>query len=131
MTPTKSFRRSGTSKPSTASSKQTRLFTTGTTSTTKCWPPRFGKTSRCGTSASPPAYHSYEMCQQGVSYAKCQQQRQTEIRGARQDGFVMRDNGMVTGRIQQAFMRIRSGISRYNLHYDWFKVRNANGNGSF
>jgi len=43
----------------------------------------------------------------------------------------MRDNGMVAGRIQQAFMKIRTGISRYSLHYDWFKVRNANGNGSF
>jgi len=77
------------------------------------------------------AYHSYEMCQQGVSYVKCQQQRQTEIRGARQDGFVMRDNGMVTGRIQQAFMKIHAGLNRYNLHYDWFKGRNSNGNGSF
>jgi hypothetical protein len=77
------------------------------------------------------AYHSYEMCQQGVSYDKCQQQRQTEIRGARHDGFVMRDNGMVTGRIQQAFMKIRAGLSRNNLHYDWFKVRNGNGIGSF
>jgi len=43
----------------------------------------------------------------------------------------MRDNGMLTGRIQQAFMRIRTGISRYNLRYEWFKVRNAHGNGSF
>ena len=77
------------------------------------------------------SYHSYEMCQQGVSYKQCQERRQTEIRGNRHDQFVMRDNGMVTGRIQQAFMKIRTGISRYNLHYDWFKVRNANGNGSF
>jgi hypothetical protein len=77
------------------------------------------------------SYHSYEMCQQGVSYKQCQERRQTEIRGNRHDQFVMRDNGMVTGRIQQAFMKIRTGISRYNLHYDWFKVRNGNGNGSF
>jgi hypothetical protein len=77
------------------------------------------------------SYHSSEMCQQGASYKQCQERRQTEIRGNRHDQFVMRDNGVVTGRIQQAFMKIRTGISRYNLHYDWFKVRNANGNGSF
>ncbi len=77
------------------------------------------------------SYHSYEMCQQGVSYKQCQERRQTEIRGNRHDQFVMRDNGMVTGRIQQAFMKIRTGIGKYNLRYDWFKVRNANGYGSF
>jgi hypothetical protein len=77
------------------------------------------------------SYHGYELCQQGVSYKQCQERRQTEIRGNRHDQFVMRDNGMVTGRIQQAFMKIRTGIGRYNLHYDSFKVRNANGNGSF
>jgi hypothetical protein len=77
------------------------------------------------------SYHGYEMCQQGVSYKQCQERRQTEIHSNRHDQFVMRDNGMVTGRIQQAFLKIRSGISRYNLHYDCFKVRNANGNGSF
>ena len=43
----------------------------------------------------------------------------------------MRDNGMLAGRLQQAFMKIRNGINRYNLHYDWFKIRNGNGNGSF
>ena len=77
------------------------------------------------------SYHGYELCEQGVSYKQCQERRQTEIRGNRHDQFVMRDNGMVAGRIQQAFMKIRTGISRYSLHYDWFKVRNANGNGSF
>ncbi len=75
------------------------------------------------------SYHGYEMCQQDVSYKQCRDRRQTEIRGKRHDQFVMRDNGMVTGRIQQALMKIRTGISRYNLRYDWFKVRN--GNGSF
>jgi hypothetical protein len=77
------------------------------------------------------SYHGYEMCQQGVSYKQCQERRQTEIRGNRHDQFVMRDNGMVTGRIQQSFMKIRTGIGKYNLRYDWFKVRNANGYGSF
>jgi hypothetical protein len=77
------------------------------------------------------AYHGYEMCQQGVSYKQCQERRQTEIRGNRHDRFVMRNNGRITGRIQQAFMKIRTGIGRYNLRYDWFKVRNGNGNGSF
>ena len=77
------------------------------------------------------SYHSYELCQQGVSYKQCQERRQTEIRGNRHDQFVMRDNGMLAGRIQQSFMKIRSGISRYSLQYEWFKIRNGNGNGSF
>jgi hypothetical protein len=29
------------------------------------------------------------------------------------------------------FMKIRSGISKYSLQYEWFKIRNGNGNGSF
>jgi hypothetical protein len=77
------------------------------------------------------SYHSYELCQQGVSYKQCQERRQTEIRGNRHDQFVMRDNGMLAGHIQQSFMTIRSGISKYSLQYEWFKIRNGNGNGSF
>jgi hypothetical protein len=77
------------------------------------------------------SYHGYEICQQGGSYQQCLQRRQTEIRGARHDQSVMRDNGMVTARVQQAFIKIRGGIGQFGLHYSWFKVRNANGNGSF
>jgi hypothetical protein len=35
------------------------------------------------------------------------------------------------GRIQQGLMRVRSGMLSLRLNYPWFKVRNANGVGSF
>lgn len=65
------------------------------------------------------------------NYKKCQEQQQAEMWGRRDDGFSLRNNGIVTGRIQQEFMKVRSGICRFNLRYTWFKVRNANGSGSF
>ena len=43
------------------------------------------------------SYHGDKLCQQGVSYKRCQERRQTEIRGNRHDQFVMRNNRMVTG----------------------------------
>ena len=43
----------------------------------------------------------------------------------------MRDNFRIISRVQQEFMMVRSGLAKYNLHYSWFKVRNANGVGSF
>jgi hypothetical protein len=39
---------------------------------------------------------------------------------------------MRIGRIQQTFTKVRTGIPmRCHLQYDWFKVPNANGIGSF
>jgi hypothetical protein len=29
------------------------------------------------------------------------------------------------------FMKVRGGIGRYGLHYDWFKVRTTNGIDTF
>jgi hypothetical protein len=66
-----------------------------------------------------------------TNYKKCQEEQQAEMWGRRDDGFSLRNNGMLSGRIQQEFMRIRAGICRYNLRYTWFKIRNGNGNGSF
>jgi hypothetical protein len=76
-------------------------------------------------------FTGFQLCQQSDDYQKCELKRQAEMRGARHDQLVMRDNGMLTGRIQQTFMKIRNGIMQYGLQYKWFKVRNANGNGSF
>jgi hypothetical protein len=76
-------------------------------------------------------YNGYQLCQESSDYETCEKRRQQENRGARQDQFALTKNGLLSARIQQAFIRIRGGICRYNLRYDWFKVRNGNGNGSF
>jgi len=77
-------------------------------------------------------YTGYQMCQlDNADYVQCEKRRQAEMRGARHDQLELIDNGFLVGRIQQSFIKVRSGIGRYNLHHEWFKIRNANGNGSF
>ncbi len=76
-------------------------------------------------------FTGYQLCMQSPSYENCEARRQAELRGARADSFVMTDNLKMTGRIQQAFMKIRGGIALHGLRYDWFKIRNANGVGSY
>ncbi len=34
-------------------------------------------------------------------------------------------------RIQHVFIKVRGGIGRYSLRYDWFKVRTTNGIDTF
>lgn len=75
--------------------------------------------------------NSYEMCQYGGDYEQCAKRRQAEMRGARLDAQRVQQDGQRVGRIQQAFLRIRAGLQRNQLKYPWFKVRNANGVGSF
>lgn len=75
--------------------------------------------------------NGYELRQQSMDYEKCQRRREAEMRGARLDNQIIRDNGLHTARIQQAMIKIRGGIMRYNLNYSWFKIRQGNGNGSF
>jgi hypothetical protein len=77
------------------------------------------------------AYNGYLSCETSTSYEECAGRRRAEIHGAHDDQVTMHDNGMLIGRIQQSFMKIRTGIGKYRLQYAWFKVRNANGNGSF
>jgi hypothetical protein len=76
-------------------------------------------------------YNGYWICQSSPSYETCVSRRQAEMRGAHDDQASMRDNGVLTARIQQSFTKIRSGISRYSLNYSWFKIRNATGVGSY
>jgi len=59
------------------------------------------------------------------------ERRNQELRGSFDDQSSMRDNFRIISRVQQEFMMVRSGLAKYNLHYSWFKVRNANGVGSF
>jgi hypothetical protein len=64
-------------------------------------------------------------------YSKAQQRRDDEIRSDRDDFRRSRDNGFTIARIQQTFIKVRSDLQKDNLRYAWFKIRNANGVGSF
>lgn len=73
-------------------------------------------------------YYSSEKCGQGGDYRKCMQRQNAEARGLRQDRSVMKDNWQVANRIQTGIMRVGEGLGRYNIHYDWWKVRYINSN---
>jgi hypothetical protein len=75
--------------------------------------------------------NGYELCQEGGDYEKCEKRRRSEVRGAWYDQNKISEDGYKMGRIQQAFMRIRNGLGAQGGNYTWFKVRSANGNGSF
>ena len=75
--------------------------------------------------------NGYELCQLGGDYERCEKRRQAEARGARLDAARIQQDGQSIGRIQQALIKIRNGLGRNQLRYDWFKVRNANGVGTF
>ena len=107
--PTRSFRPSATSKAKHDDRRPNRPYVTGTTKYDKYWLPRFGRPHELQDQRESTSYHGFEICQQGVLYKQCQERRQTEIRGKPVTiNSVMRDNGMVTARIQQAFIKVRS-----------------------
>src|SRR5882757_7955243 len=64
-------------------------------------------------------------------YDKAMQRRNSAISEDREDFRRGRKNGFTIARIQQTFMKVRTGIQIGGLKYDWFKIRNGNGNGSF
>jgi hypothetical protein len=71
--------------------------------------------------------NGYELCRQSGDYEKCENRRHAELVGARHDQVQMSSNSALEVRIQHVFMKVRNGLVRYNLHYDWFKVRTTNG----
>lgn len=75
--------------------------------------------------------NSNDLCQDGGDWEQCQKLRLADARGARRDQNRIRNDGLVTGRIQQAFMKIRNDLMTIGVHYQWFKIQNANGVGSF
>jgi hypothetical protein len=66
-----------------------------------------------------------------VDYSQAMERRNSEIREDRNDFRSYRRNGFLIGRVQQSFIKIRNDLQSGGLRYDWFKIRNANGNGSF
>jgi hypothetical protein len=75
--------------------------------------------------------NGYEICREGGDYQSCENRRRAEYIGARHDQATIASNGALEVRIQHVFMKVRGGIMRYNLHYDWFKVRTTNGIDTF
>ena len=75
--------------------------------------------------------NSNDLCQDSGDWEQCQKLRLADARGARSDQNRIRSDGFVTGRIQQAFMKIRNDLMMIGVHYEWFKIQNANGVGSF
>ena len=75
--------------------------------------------------------NSNDLCQDSGDWEQCQKLRLADARGARSDQNRIANDSMMTGRIQQAFQKIRTEIQATGLRYDWFKIQNANGVGSF
>jgi hypothetical protein len=75
--------------------------------------------------------NGYEMCQEGGDYERCEKRRRSEVRGAMYDRNKILEDGLLTARLQQTFMRIRNGLNTRGGNYPWFKIRNANGVGNF
>ena len=64
-------------------------------------------------------------------YYKAVQRRNDAIAEDREDFRCGRKNGFMIARIQQTFMKVRSALQACNMRYEWFKIRNGNGNGSY
>jgi len=75
--------------------------------------------------------NGYDLCLQGQDYQQCQNRQMAEQRGARNDQIQMTKNTNLEVRIQHAFMKVRNGLTKDRLRYDWFKVRTTNGIDSF
>ncbi|MBI3478676.1 MAG: hypothetical protein HY010_23355 [Acidobacteria bacterium] len=64
-------------------------------------------------------------------YERAMRRRNSAIAEDRSDFRRERKNGMMMARIQQTFMKVRNAMQSIGLRYEWFKIRNGNGNGSF
>lgn len=66
-------------------------------------------------------------------YSKIRQRQLSEMWAQRSDARSNRDNWQVVQRIQQAFLRVRCDaiLNRGKAPYDWFRIRNANGVGTY
>jgi hypothetical protein len=76
-------------------------------------------------------YHDYWNCQDFPNYENCILRRRQDMLDQHDAQLKIGANFAAIGRIQQGFTKVRGGIARYNLQYSWFKIRNANGVGSY
>ncbi len=72
-----------------------------------------------------------ELCRESGDYQSCEKRRRAEYIGQRHDQYTLSKNMALEVRIQHVFMKVRGGIGRYNLRYDWFKIRTTNGIDTF
>lgn len=72
-----------------------------------------------------------ELCREAGDYWSCEKRRRAEYIGQRHDQYTVSKNMALEVRIQHVFMKVRGGIGRYGLHYEWFKVRTTNGIDTF
>ncbi len=75
--------------------------------------------------------NGYEMCRESGDWQKCEGRRRAEYTGVRHDQATIMRNAALETRIQHAFMKVRNGMARYNLRYDWFRIRTTNGIDTF
>lgn len=68
---------------------------------------------------------------QDSNYQNCGQRNIHQQRASQEDQEDMMDNNFMIGRIQQSFMAIRNGLNQCGLNYSWFKIRYANGYGTY
>ncbi|HUM04833.1 MAG TPA: hypothetical protein VLT90_05190 [Terriglobales bacterium] len=64
-------------------------------------------------------------------YNRAVQRRNSAISQDRDDFRRQRKNGFMVARIQQTFIKVRNDLQAIGLRFEWFKIRNANGNGTF
>jgi hypothetical protein len=72
-----------------------------------------------------------ELCREAGDYQACEKRRRAEYIGMRHDQYTVGRNMALEVRIQHVFMKVRGGIGRYGLHYQWFKIRTTNGIDTF
>jgi hypothetical protein len=72
-----------------------------------------------------------ELCREAGDYQACEKRRRAEYIGVRHDQYTVSRNMALEVRIQHVFMKVRGGIGRYGLHYEWFRVRTTNGIDTF
>ena len=66
-----------------------------------------------------------------VDYKEYEMRRRQEVRNDDEDRKRIEADGLLTARIQQMFMKVRSNLMGKGLRYDWFKIRFGNNNGSY
>ena len=67
------------------------------------------------------------LCQEGRDYQQCETRRMAEYRAQRGDQAEIANNVALEVRLQHALNKVRIGLARNNLRYDWFKLRTTNG----
>lgn len=57
-----------------------------------------------------------------------EEEYQRIVRERIHDLLERKENGLLIARIQQTFIKVRNGLFKENIKYEWFKVRCGNGN---